>query len=229
MFRWYVINTYSGSKEQGAPEPRAQIQSMHMGNKFRRVVMPTDQVIETKDGQKVRTREARSSRLRAREHEPRRRRVDARQEHARVWVHRRQAGASSRSRRVRSTASSIPAPAQPAPAPRSSSRSASRSRSSGPLSDFDGEIVDVNPDHEAQGAGGHLRATGSRRARPSGGEDQCRGHHGQRVLIIKAANPSRRGRALLLRSALRSASAASACRGVLQGLQHADSAGEQRA
>ena len=53
MFRWYVINTYSGHENKVRQNLEHRIQSMHMGNRFRRVVVPTDQVIETKDGQKV--------------------------------------------------------------------------------------------------------------------------------------------------------------------------------
>ena len=55
MFRWYVINTYSGHENKVRQNLEHRIQSMHMGNRFRRVVVPTDQVIETKDGQKVQT------------------------------------------------------------------------------------------------------------------------------------------------------------------------------
>src|SRR6266498_5763144 len=53
MFRWYVINTYSGHENKVRQNLEHRIQSMHMGRNFRRVVVPTDQVIETKDGQKV--------------------------------------------------------------------------------------------------------------------------------------------------------------------------------
>jgi transcriptional antiterminator NusG len=55
MFRWYVINTYSGHENKVRQNLEHRIQSMHMNNRFRRVVVPTDQVIETKDGQKVQT------------------------------------------------------------------------------------------------------------------------------------------------------------------------------
>ena len=55
MFRWYVINTYSGHENKVRQNLEHRIHSMHMNNRFRRVVVPTDQVIETKDGQKVQT------------------------------------------------------------------------------------------------------------------------------------------------------------------------------
>ena len=55
MFRWYVINTYSGHENKVKANLEHRIMSMGMTPKFRRVVVPTDQVIETKDGQKVQT------------------------------------------------------------------------------------------------------------------------------------------------------------------------------
>ncbi len=53
MFRWYVINTYSGHENKVKQNLEHRIQSMGQQNRFRRVVVPTEQVIETKDGQKV--------------------------------------------------------------------------------------------------------------------------------------------------------------------------------
>jgi transcription termination/antitermination protein NusG len=55
MFRWYVINTYSGHENKVKANLEHRIDSMHQAPKFRRVVVPTEQVIETKDGQKVQT------------------------------------------------------------------------------------------------------------------------------------------------------------------------------
>ena len=55
MFRWYVINTYSGHENKVKQNLEHRIQSMNQVGKFRRVVVPTEQVIETKDGQKVQT------------------------------------------------------------------------------------------------------------------------------------------------------------------------------
>ena len=55
MFRWYVINTYSGHENKVKANLEHRIMSMNQQPRFRRVVVPTEQVIETKDGQKVQT------------------------------------------------------------------------------------------------------------------------------------------------------------------------------
>src|SRR3954454_17290084 len=55
MFRWYVINTYSGHENKVKTNLEHRIESMNQRARFRRVVVPTEQVIETKDGQKVQT------------------------------------------------------------------------------------------------------------------------------------------------------------------------------
>ena len=53
MFKWYVINTYSGHEKKVKANLEHRIESMNQRTRFRRVVVPTEQVIETKDGQKV--------------------------------------------------------------------------------------------------------------------------------------------------------------------------------
>jgi transcription termination/antitermination protein NusG len=53
VFRWYVINTYSGHENKVKTNLEHRIVSMNQAPRFRRVVVPTEQVIETKDGQKV--------------------------------------------------------------------------------------------------------------------------------------------------------------------------------
>jgi transcription termination/antitermination protein NusG len=53
VFRWYVINTYSGHENKVKANLEHRIVSMNQQPRFRRVVVPTEQVIETKDGQKV--------------------------------------------------------------------------------------------------------------------------------------------------------------------------------
>jgi transcriptional antiterminator NusG len=53
MFHWYVINTYSGHENKVKTNLEHRIVSMNQQPAFRRVVVPTEQVIETKDGQKV--------------------------------------------------------------------------------------------------------------------------------------------------------------------------------
>src|SRR3954463_12896268 len=55
MFRWYVINTYSGHENKVKANLEHRIVSMTRPPRFRRVVVPTEQVVETKDGQKVTT------------------------------------------------------------------------------------------------------------------------------------------------------------------------------
>jgi transcriptional antiterminator NusG len=55
MFMWYVINTYSGHENKVKANLEHRIVSMNQQPRFRRVVVPTEQVIETKDGQKVQT------------------------------------------------------------------------------------------------------------------------------------------------------------------------------
>ena len=55
MFRWYVINTYSGHENKVKANLEHRIESMGQRPQFRRVVVPTEQRIETKDGQRVQT------------------------------------------------------------------------------------------------------------------------------------------------------------------------------
>ena len=55
MFRWYVINTYSGHENKVKTNLEHRIDSMKQQQRFRRVVVPTEQRIETKDGQRVQT------------------------------------------------------------------------------------------------------------------------------------------------------------------------------
>ena len=55
MFQWYVVNTYSGHENKVKQNLEHRIQSMGAARRFRRVVVPTETVIETKDGQKVQT------------------------------------------------------------------------------------------------------------------------------------------------------------------------------
>jgi transcriptional antiterminator NusG len=55
VFRWYVINTYSGHENKVKTNLEHRIMSMNQAPRFRRVVVPTEQVIETKEGQKIQT------------------------------------------------------------------------------------------------------------------------------------------------------------------------------
>src|SRR3954466_13096817 len=53
MFHWYVINTYSGHENKVRQNLLHRVETMGQQQKIRRVVVPTEQVAETKDGQKV--------------------------------------------------------------------------------------------------------------------------------------------------------------------------------
>ena len=55
MFRWYVVNTYSGHENKVKANLEHRIKSMSKEMTVRRVVVPTESVVETKDGQKVQT------------------------------------------------------------------------------------------------------------------------------------------------------------------------------
>jgi transcriptional antiterminator NusG len=150
MFLWYVINTYSGHENKVKANLEHRIVSMNQMPRFRRVVVPTEQVIETKDGQKVQTEK----------------RVlpgyvlvnmDLNDE---AW---------SVVKNTPGVTGFVGAGSKPVPlaqaevdrilhtgaavgvAPRSQvqfSLGESVKVTSGPLSDFDGEIVDVNPDQQ---------------------------------------------------------------------------------
>lgn len=55
MFRWYVINTYSGHEKKVKANLEHRLLSLGHKDKVRQVVIPVEQVVETKDGQKVQT------------------------------------------------------------------------------------------------------------------------------------------------------------------------------
>ncbi len=55
MYRWYVINTYSGHENKVKANLEHRVLSMGQQSAVRRIVVPTEQVVETKDGQKVQT------------------------------------------------------------------------------------------------------------------------------------------------------------------------------
>ena len=148
MFRWYVINTYSGHENKVKANLEHRVKSMNQEMTVRRVVVPTESVVETKDGQKVQTERRLWPGLRAGQHGPDRRRLDAGQEHPRRdRVRRRaeQAGAAVAS--PRSTACCTPRRPRPAPKQKAEfSLGESVKVISGPLSDFDGEIAEINED-----------------------------------------------------------------------------------
>jgi transcription termination/antitermination protein NusG len=55
VFKWYVVNTYSGHENKVRDNLEHRIASMGQQEAVRQVVVPTEQVVETKDGEKVTT------------------------------------------------------------------------------------------------------------------------------------------------------------------------------
>jgi transcriptional antiterminator NusG len=55
VFRWYVINTYSGHEKKVKANLEHRLISMGQRERVRQVVIPTEQIVETKDGQKITT------------------------------------------------------------------------------------------------------------------------------------------------------------------------------
>ncbi|UJA19072.1 transcription termination/antitermination factor NusG [Thermoleophilia bacterium SCSIO 60948] len=53
MFRWYVINTYSGHENKVKNNLEHRVDTMSQRSAVRQVVVPTEQVQELKDGQRV--------------------------------------------------------------------------------------------------------------------------------------------------------------------------------
>ena len=53
MFRWYAVNTYSGHEKKVKQNLEHRVQSLGQQRNVRSIVIPTEQVSEMKDGQKV--------------------------------------------------------------------------------------------------------------------------------------------------------------------------------
>jgi transcriptional antiterminator NusG len=51
--KWYVINTYSGHENKARANLEHRIQSLGMSEYFEEIIVPTEQVVETKGGEKV--------------------------------------------------------------------------------------------------------------------------------------------------------------------------------
>ena len=151
MFQWYVINTYSGHENKVKTNLEHRIVSMNQQGAFRRVVVPTEQVIETKDGQKVQT-EKRVL--------PGYVLVNMNMSDEAWTVVKGTPGVTgfvgagtkpvplSQGEVDRILHQGVPAGGQAPKAQVEFSLGESVKVTSGPLSDFDGEIVDVNPDQQ---------------------------------------------------------------------------------
>ena len=53
MFRWYVINTYSGHENKVKQNLEHRVSSLNQSRAVRQVVVPTETVTEMKDNQKI--------------------------------------------------------------------------------------------------------------------------------------------------------------------------------
>lgn len=53
MYSWYVVNTYSGHENKVKANLEHRRQSMSQEERIHQIVVPTEQVVETKDGEKV--------------------------------------------------------------------------------------------------------------------------------------------------------------------------------
>ncbi|MFM8889034.1 MAG: transcription termination/antitermination protein NusG [Solirubrobacterales bacterium] len=53
MFRWYVINTYSGHENKVKQNLEHRVDSMPQTHRIKQVIVPTEQVAEVKDGQRI--------------------------------------------------------------------------------------------------------------------------------------------------------------------------------
>src|ERR1700754_3956353 len=53
MFRWYAVNTYSGHEKKVKQNLEHRVQTLGQQRRVRQIVIPTEQISELKDGQKV--------------------------------------------------------------------------------------------------------------------------------------------------------------------------------
>src|SRR5437588_462090 len=53
MFRWYAVNTYSGHENKVKQNLEHRVVSLGQERNVRQIVIPTEQISEMKDGQKV--------------------------------------------------------------------------------------------------------------------------------------------------------------------------------
>jgi len=59
VFKWYVVNTYSGHENKVRTNLEHRVQSMHQEDAIVEVVVPTEQVVETKENREKVTTERR--------------------------------------------------------------------------------------------------------------------------------------------------------------------------
>ena len=55
MFRWYAVNTYSGHENKVKQNLEHRVVSLNQARNIRTIVIPTEVVSEMKDGQKIQT------------------------------------------------------------------------------------------------------------------------------------------------------------------------------
>ena len=53
MFRWYVVNTYSGHENKVKQNLEHRRMSLGQENNIKQIIIPTEQIQELKDGQKI--------------------------------------------------------------------------------------------------------------------------------------------------------------------------------
>ncbi|HEV2076119.1 MAG TPA: transcription termination/antitermination protein NusG [Thermoleophilaceae bacterium] len=53
MFRWYAVNTYSGHENKVKHNLEHRVESLGQRRRVRQIVIPTEQTSEIKDGQKI--------------------------------------------------------------------------------------------------------------------------------------------------------------------------------
>ena len=173
MFRWYVINTYSGHENKVKQNLEHRVSSLNQSRAVRQVVVPTETVQEMKDNQKISV-EKRTM--------PGYVLVNMDLNEDSWQVVKGTPGRHRLRRRLQRADPADPGGGRPAAAPRGRRRSVpSRAQFSigesvkvisGPLSDFSGEISEINEDaSQAQGAGIHLRPRDSRGGRVRPGEE----------------------------------------------------------
>jgi len=150
MFRWYAVNTYSGHEKKVKQNLEHRVQSLGQQVSVRQVVIPTEQIQEMKDGKKI-EKEQRTM--------PGYLLVNMNLTDDSWGLVKNTPGVTGFV-----GAGSKPVPLSPGEVDRilkTGAATAERPRAqvefqlgesvkvtSGPLSDFDGEIVDVNPDQQ---------------------------------------------------------------------------------